>query len=226
MFDKRMKEGKPISVHEFLYPLMVGYDSVTLDVDGELGGSDQEFNMLAGRALQSAYGKREKFVLTTPLIEGTDGRKMSKSFNNCVYLEDAPEDIYGKIMSIGDGLVKKYFECLTDIPMDEVEGIIAGHPKEAKMRLAFEIVRMYYTEEAAKGAQENFEKTFSKGGVPDDIKTVIVSKDFSLAEVLIEQGLVSSKTEFNRLMKAGAIEEKENGVYRVGKHRFLKIETK
>jgi tyrosyl-tRNA synthetase len=224
MFDKRLKENKPISVHEFMYPLMVGYDSVVLDVDGELGGSDQEFNMLAGRTLQTAYGKRDKFVLTTRLIEGTDGRKMSKTYDNAVYLQDAPADMYGKLMSIEDNLVKKYFECLTSVSLDEIERILAGHPKEAKMRLAFEIVKIYHGEAAAQGAQENFESTFSGGGVPEDILTVKINKNAKLVDILLEQGLVSSKTEFTRLEKAGAIREIDVGVYRVGKHRFIKIE--
>ncbi|MFZ2484522.1 MAG: tyrosine--tRNA ligase [Minisyncoccia bacterium] len=224
MFEKRLKEGKPISLHEFLYPLMVGYDSVVLDVDAELGGSDQEFNMLAGRSLQQVFKKREKFVLTTQLIEGIDGRKMSKTYDNCVYLEDSPADMYGKLMSISDDLVKKYFECLTSVDMKEVEEIMKGHPKESKMRLALEITKIYHGEDAAGKAQESFEKTFSKGGIPKDIETVEVSKDTPLVEILLKQGLVSSKTEFNRLNKEGAIKEIENGVYRIGKHRFLKIE--
>ena len=225
MFEKRIKDGNPISLHEFLYPLMVGYDSVVLDVDCELGGSDQEFNMLAGRSLQAAYKKRDKFVLTTRLIEGTDGRKMSKTYDNCVYLEDSSNDMYGKLMSVGDGLVKTYFECLTDVSLDEVDQILSGHPKEAKMRLAFEITKIYHGENEAKIAQENFTETFSKGGVPKDIKTVRVNKDTPLIETLMEHGLVSSKTEFNRLNKEGAIEEIENAVYRIGKHRFLRIEV-
>src|SRR3989344_8738239 len=135
MFEKRIKEGNPISLHEFMYPLMVGYDSVVLDVDCELGGSDQEFNMLAGRSLQAAYKKRDKFVLTTRLIEGTDGRKMSKTYDNCVYLEDSLNDMYGKLMSLGDGLVKTYFECLTDVSLDEVGAILKGKPRDAKVRL-------------------------------------------------------------------------------------------
>ncbi|OHA92324.1 MAG: tyrosine--tRNA ligase [Candidatus Zambryskibacteria bacterium RIFCSPLOWO2_02_FULL_51_21] len=223
MFDKRLKENKPISVHEFLYPLMVGYDSVVLDVDGELGGSDQEFNMLAGRTLQAAYHKRDKFVLTTKLIEGTDGRKMSKTYDNSIYLEDSAEEMYGKLMSIRDELVEKYFECLTSVPMGDVINILSSHPKDAKMRLSFEITKIYHGEEAAKKAQENFEKAFSKGGIPDDIKTVTAQKNEPLVEILLREGLVSSKTEFNRLEKDGAIEEMESGVYRIGKHRFLRI---
>lgn len=224
MFERRIKDGNPISLHEFLYPLMVGYDSVVLDVDCELGGSDQEFNMLAGRSLQAAYKKRDKFVLTTRLIEGTDGRKMSKTYDNCVYLEDSPNDMYGKLMSAGDELVKTYFECLTSVSMEEIDRILSGHPKESKMRLAFEITKMYHGEKRAMDAQDNFEQTFSKGGVPKDIKIVKANKETPLAEILLEHGLVSSKTEFNRLNKEGAIKEIENGVYRIGKHRFLRIE--
>ena len=224
MFEKRLRDNKPISVHEFMYPLMVGYDSVVLDVDCELGGSDQEFNMLAGRTLQTAFGKREKFILTTKLIEGTDGRKMSKSYDNCVYLEDSSADMYGKLMSLHDDLIRKYFECLTDISADEIEGILSSHPKEAKMRLAYEITKMYHCEEEAKKAEESFEQTFAKGGIPEDIKTVSAPSDKPLADILLEEGIVASKTEFNRLNKDGAIKELENGVYRIGKHRFLKIE--
>lgn len=224
MFEKRLREGKPISLHEFLYPLMVGYDSVVLDVDCEMGGSDQEFNMLAGRTLQSAYGKRDKFILTTRLIEGMDGRKMSKSYDNCIYLEDEANDMYGKLMSVRDDLVKTYFECLTDVPMGEIEEILSGHPKEAKMRLALEITKIYHGEDAAKAAQENFNEAFSKGGVPEDIMTVKISSNTPLVEILLNNGLVSSKTEFNRLQKDGAIKEIDIGVYRIGKHRFIKIE--
>ena len=224
MFDKRLKEQKPISLHEFLYPLMVGYDSVILDVDGELGGSDQEFNMLAGRTLQTAYHKRDKFVLTTKLIEGTDGRKMSKTYNNCIYLEDSAEEMYGKLMSVNDGLVGKYLECLTGVPMEEVASILAGHPKEAKMRLAFEVVKIYHGEATANKVQENFEATFSKGGVPEDIRTVKVANDTPLVDIFVSEKILSSKSEFTRLDKEGAIKEIEPGVYRIGKHRFIKIE--
>lgn len=223
MFDKRLKENKPIAVHEFLYPLMVGYDSVVLDVDGELGGSDQEFNMLAGRTLQTVFHKRDKFVLTTKLIEGTDGRKMSKTYDNCIYLEDSAEEMYGKLMSVKDELVGKYFECLTSVPMETVAEILSGHPKEAKMKLAFEIAKMYHGEAAAERAQESFEHTFSQGGVPAEVLTVTISKNAQLVDILLEHNLVSSKTEFNRLQKAGAIREVDIGTYRIGKHRFIKI---
>ncbi len=235
MFEKRISEGKPISVHEFMYPLMVGYDSVVLDVDCELGGSDQEFNMLAGRHLQSVYGKREKFVLTTKLIEGTDGRKMSKSFNNCIYITDEPNDMFGKTMSTKDELVALYFDVCTDVPKEEQAQILAGHPKDAKMALAHELVRMYHGTEAADAAQENFEKTFSKGEVPEDVTEIKYTG--LLKHTLVRSGIVSSNSEFVRLVMQEAIVDMTTGnkirsgdapaaidhVFRIGKHRFVKI---
>ncbi len=228
MFDRRMGEGKPISLHEFLYPLMVGYDSVVLDVDVELGGSDQEFNMLAGRHLQQAMGKREKFVLTTKLIEGTDGRKMSKTYNNCVFLDDAPGKMYGKVMSIRDELVRSYFEVLTDVPQDEVEKILGGHPKEAKVRLAREIVAMYHNNDVAAKAEAGFMK-------PDDAREIPVVPGAKLRDLAAELGL--SMSELRRLVEQGAIDlneetvtsidtELKSGVLKVGKHRFIKVTTK
>lgn len=237
MFQKRISEGKPISLHEFLYPLMVGYDSVVLDVDCELGGSDQEFNMLAGRHLQQAFGKRDKFVMTTKLIEGLDGRKMSKSYNNCVYLDDTAEDMYGKAMSLKDELVRTYFEIATDVPAKEVEQVLVGHPKEAKMRLAREIVTMYHSKEAAEAAEKSFTATFSEGGVPSDVPEVAVTEGAKYLEALSSLG--DSNSELRRLAEAGAISEVGGEVLknlnlpvvktqtlRIGKHRFLKITIK
>jgi len=244
MFDRRLKEGKPISLHEFLYPLMVGYDSVMLYVDCELGGSDQEFNMLAGRTLQKAFGKREKFVLTTRLIEGTDGRKMSKTYDNCVYIEDSPTDMYGKLMSIHDNLIAEYFECATEVPMDEVTKISSAltdgslHPKDAKMRLAKEIVSLYHGKSLADKAEANFVSTFSKGEVPKDVSEIHIQDSLKISD-LVEAKIISSNTEARRLLEDGAIriagtDEKitdlatvSNGTtLRVGKHRFVKIVSK
>lgn len=237
MFEKRMKEDKPIALHEFLYPLMVGYDSVILDVDVELGGSDQEFNMLAGRHMQEVAGKRDKFVLTTKLIEGTDGRKMSKTYNNAVYIEDAPSDMYGKIMSVKDELIPTYFEAVTEVPQHEIQKIVGAHPKEAKMRLAKEIVTMFHGADAAGKAQENFISTFTKGEVPTDIPETVVLKGSSLKEALATLG--DSNSELRRLGEQGAISEvgghtvhdinravEHTITVRVGKHRFLKIVVK
>jgi tyrosyl-tRNA synthetase len=237
MYEKRLKEGKPIALHEFLYPVMVGYDSVVLDVDVELGGSDQEFNILAGRHLQQALGKRDKFVLTTKLIEGLDGRKMSKTYNNCIYLDDAPSDMYGKVMSAKDELLPTYFETATQIPMHEVHKILAGHPKEAKMRLAREIVTLYHGAEEAKKAEENFTNTFSKGEIPTDIPEVQVEKGSLLKDALSSLG--ESNSELRRLVEQGAVSEvggetvrdlgrhvEHEMTLRIGKHRFLKITLK
>jgi tyrosyl-tRNA synthetase len=230
MFQKRIQEGKPIGLHEFLYPVMVGYDSVVLDVDCELGGSDQEFNMLSGRHLQERMGKREKFVLTTRLIEGLDGRKMSKTYDNCVYIEDAPTDMYGKVMSVKDDLVPTYFECATNVPMEEVAEILKGHPKEAKMRLAREIVAMYHSKDAGEKAEADWTNTFSEGGVPENVPTVSSGKlrdiveGVSMSELrrLVEQGAVSSAISGTKIESIEA--EIKNDTLRIGKHRFLKVE--
>ncbi len=237
MFEKRMGEGKPISLHEFLYPLMVGYDSVVLDVDAELGGSDQEFNMLAGRHLQERTGKREKFVLTTKLIEGTDGRKMSKTYDNCVYLEDRPSDMFGKLMSIKDELMQTYFEVLTDLPKSRIEEALAMHPKEAKLLLAHTIVEMYHDKNAADGAKQEWENTFSKGETPSDVPETIVASGTKYIDALAALG--DSKSELRRLAEQEAIstehgkkiddlmaEVHHSVTLRIGKHRFLKIVVK
>ncbi len=221
---RRLKAGQRISSQELFYPLMQGYDSVAVKANVELGGTDQRYNLLAGRRIQPLYGQEPQDILMTELIDGVDGRKMSSSWGNVINIVDMPTDMFGKVMSIKDDLVSKYFELCTQVPLAEAEEIIKGHPKEAKVRLAFEITKIYHGEDAAQKAQENFVETFSEGGVPKDIETVKVSKDTPLVEILLKQGLVSSKTEFNRLSKAGAIKEIENGVYRIGKHRFLRIE--
>lgn len=239
MFEKRWEGGKPIGVHEFFYPLMVGYDSVMLDVDVELGGSDQEFNMLAGRTLQQAFGKRDKFVLTTKLLLGTDGRKMSKTYDNCIYLDDAPGDMYGKVMSVKDELILPYFECCTDLSPADIEAIgkelgQGSNPRDAKKRLASEIVTLYHGAEAATKADEQFSTVFAGGGVPDDVAEVIAGKTVLLLDVLVREKLVASKSEGRRLVEQGGIHlnnkvvqsveaKVENGIVKVGKRRFLKL---
>lgn len=221
---KRIKAGQRVSFHELLYPLMQGYDSVAIKADVELGGTDQRFNLLTGRRIQPLYEQEPQDIVMTELLEGIDGRKMSSSWGNVVNITDAPNDMFGKIMSIKDELVSKYFELCTRLPMDEVDQVLKGHPKEAKMRLAKEIVALYHNDEAALKAQEDFDKKFSKGEVPEDVLTVKAGGEEKLVDIFLKHNIVSSKTEFNRLEKAGAIEEKEKGVYRIGKHRFLKIE--
>lgn len=234
MFEKRLKNGEPIAVTEFLYPLMVGYDSVVLDVDVELGGNDQYFNMLAGRTLQTAFGKRDKFVLTTKLIEGTDGRKMSKTYDNCIYLDDEAADMYGKVMSVRDDLMETYFECCTALADVEVKKILKGNPRDAKARLAAEIVTLYHSAEAAIEAAKAFDQVFKDHGVPDDMPEVKAKKGAKLIDVLTEEGIVASKSEARRMVEQGGIKKDdvvitaidaaaEPGVYRVGKRKFLKI---
>ena len=227
-------EEEPVSPNEFLYPLMQGYDSVVLDVDFEIGGNDQMFNMLCGRKLQKAFGKREKAVLTTKLIEGIDGRKMSKTYNNCIYLDDEPNDMYGKVMRVKDELMPTYFECCTDVPMEEAKEILKGKPRDAKARLAREIVALYHGEKAAKSAAEEFDSVFKEGGLPEDMPEVKGKKGMVLLDVLLKEKLIASKSEGRRLIEQGGIKlnnkvvqsleaPAEEGVVTVGKRKFLRI---
>ncbi len=239
MFKERMKRGEDLSPNEFFYPLMQGYDSVMLDVDCEIGGNDQLFNMLCGRALQKAYGKRNKFVLTTKLIDGTDGRKMSKTYDNCIWLEDSAKDMYGKLMSVKDELIVPYLECVTELPMAEIKEIeksLKGksNPKDAKMRLAREVVTLYHGKSAADDSEKEFTNIFSDHGVPDDIKEVKAQKGSGLVDLMVKEKLAPSKSEAKRLIEQGgvhlndkkvtSIEAKvEQGILKVGKRKFVKI---
>ncbi|MFH1670568.1 MAG: tyrosine--tRNA ligase, partial [Patescibacteria group bacterium] len=196
---------------------------------------DQYFNMLCGKTLQKAFGKREKFVLTTKLLEGTDGRKMSKSYGNCIYLDDEPNDMYGKLMSVNDDLMEKYFECCTDVPLDEVKKILKGNPRDAKARLAREIVTLYHEEKEATKAAEGFDKVFRGKELPDDIAEVTVKEGALLVDVLLENGLVSSKSEARRVIEQRGVkiddktvisaeDKAKEGICKVGKRKFLKIQ--
>lgn len=239
MFDKRWNEEKPISVHEFMYPLMVGYDSVVLDVDCELGGTDQEFNMLAGRHLQQAFGKRDKFVMTMKMIEGTDGKIMSKTSLNCIYLTDEPKDMYGKLMAMRDDLITSYMECVTDIPMDEIKRVekeikSGQNPRDFKKFLAYEVVRMYHGDKEAKNAEEEFTRIFSQKGTPDDMPEIKAKKGELLMNLLVRAKMVTSKSDARRLIEQKAIHlneravesieaKAEEGIVKIGKRKFLKI---
>ncbi len=225
MFQERIKNGKPLYVTEFLYPLMQGYDSVAMDVDMEMCGNDQKFNALAGRILMKKLKDKEKFVFITTLLENpeTKEKMMSKSMGTGIFLDWPADKMYGGVMAQPDENMRQLFTDCTWLKLEEIEEILRGHPKEAKMKLAFEITKIYHGEDGANKAQESFEQAFSKGGVPEDIRTVKAEKDTPLVDIFLEHGVVASKTEFNRLEKDGAIKEIENGVYRVGKHRFLKI---
>ena len=240
MFVRRMKDEMPISFVEFFYPLMQGYDSVALDVDLEVGGNDQLFNMLAGRTLMQVMKKKEKFVITTKLIEGTDGQKMSKTYNNCVYLTDPPDEMYGRIMSMPDNLIPVYMECCTDIPIAEVkaaeEALKIGkeNPKYLKMRLAREIVTIYHSKTEAEKAESGFENVFKNKGIPDDIPEYEAKKGESLIDALVTSNTVSSKSEARRLIGQGGVKLDDKtvfatdtkagkGIYKVGKRKFLRI---
>ncbi len=234
MFQKRIKEGNPISLVEFLYPIMVGYDSVMLDVDCEMGGNDQLFNMLCGRTLQQALGKRDKFVLTVKLLEGTDGRKMSKTYGNCIYLTDEPGDMFGKVMSVRDDLMATYFECCTDVAMEEVKKILKGNPRDAKARLAREIVTLYHGADAATRAEESFNRVFKEKELPENIPEVTVKKGTPLLDVLTQEKLAPSKSEARRLIAQGGVKVNdtvvqstdapaEQGIVKVGKRKFLRL---
>lgn len=241
MFSNRMKEGKPIYVHEFLYPLMQGYDSVAMNVDGEIGGNDQTFNMLAGRNFQKTINNKEKFVIATKLLVDSVGKKMGKTEENMVSLNQDAIEMYGRVMSWSDEMIVPGLEIITDIPMADIEvikeSLVNGkNPKDYKMYLARELVSMYHGEKMAQVAQDRFDNTFSKGVIPDDIPQVSTTKESLLVDVLMVQQIVLSKSEFRRLVSEGAvtkIDTGENitdsgakvssGVYKIGKRRFIKV---
>ncbi|MGM9993132.1 MAG: tyrosine--tRNA ligase [Candidatus Avigastranaerophilus sp.] len=211
-FAKRFAENRPISVHEFFYPLMQAYDSVVVDADIEFGGTDQRFNNLLGRDIQSAYGKENpQMVILLPLLEGTDGIvKMSKSFpQHCISLTDTPNDMYGKLMSISDNLIIKYFALLTDISKEELnkleEEIKTENPRDLKMRLAYTITKMYNGEQAANQAQENFVKVVQNKEIPDDIPEVKISEAVSLIDFISNFDKSLSRGDIKRLAASGAI---------------------
>ncbi|MFA6552610.1 MAG: tyrosine--tRNA ligase [Candidatus Paceibacterota bacterium] len=241
-FKERMEKGQEVSLREFLYPLMQGYDSVMLKADVEIGGFDQLFNLKAGRIIQKHYGQPEQDVLTTEMLEGTDGRKMSTSWGNVINITDEPNDMYGKVMSVKDELIEKYFVLCTELPMEEIKKVMeavknGGNPRDAKMRLAKEIVALYHGKEKSEKAELNFVETFKKGGIPEDAPEIKAKKDEMLSELMLKEKIVKSKTEWRRLIDEGAVmnmesEEKitdyefkvsKNIVLKVGKRRFAKI---
>ncbi len=239
MFQERMKSGESINLREFLYPLLQGYDSVAMDVDLELGGSDQTFNMLAGRTLMKAMKGKEKFVMTMPLLADSKGMKIGKSEGNVIGLTDEPADLFGKIMSLPDDAIIPMFTLLTDVPQTEIDSFdVAQNPLDLKKRVACLIIAQLYSEELANEAQESFENTFGKGGVPADIAEVTVPQGAPLVEVLLAEKIVESKTEWRRLVSGGAVTKMDmgekvadpdavalGGTYKIGKKRFIKIKT-
>ena len=244
MFQKRIEEKKPIYLHEFFYPLMQGQDSVVLDVDVEIGGNDQTFNMMTGRTLQKIARNKEKYVIpTTLLINPKTGKKlMNKSEGSAVWLDDKPEEMFGKIMSLADEAIIPVFTDCTYISIEEIEKIkqqiLAGaNPRDLKVRLAKEIVTIYHSQTEADKAEADFVKTFKEGGLPEKIDEVIATNGEMLSELSVKAGLVKSKGEFRRLVLEGAVANQETGdkisdpnwkvistaIFKIGKRRFLKV---
>jgi tyrosyl-tRNA synthetase len=211
-FMKRYKDGQPISVHEFLYPLMQGWDSVELHADVELGGNDQLFNLMVGRELQKQQGQKPQICLTTPIIEGLDGvQKMSKSLGNYIGVTDPPSQMFGKCMSIPDALMEKYFTVLTDVPEIEIQELMSGHPRDAKVSLARRIVEEYHDPAAADSAVAEFDRVFKQGGLPDEVPVVDIPADalrqgsMLVANALAIAKLCGSSSEGRRLIKGGGV---------------------
>jgi tyrosyl-tRNA synthetase len=246
-FTKRMKEERPIAMHELLYPIVQGYDSVALEADVELGGTDQRFNLLVGRDLQREYGQESQVVLTMPLLEGLDGvQKMSKSLGNYIGINEQPNEQFGKVMSISDDLMFRYYELLTDVPLTEIQAlkqdIAAGkrHPMDVKADLAVRIISEYHGLAAAEAARAEFNRVFRKKELPEDLETKEVSiavGPLRLTRLLAFLNLASSNTEAQRLIESGAVhvnderitdpksEISQPGEYllKVGKRRFLRV---
>jgi tyrosyl-tRNA synthetase len=250
-FKKRYTSGQSIAIHEFMYPLVQGWDSVALEADVELGGTDQKFNLLMGRELQKSEGQRPQTVLMMPLLEGLDGvQKMSKSLNNYIGITDSPTEMFGKIMSISDVLMWRYYELLSFKPMEEIAAyktkIAEGmNPRDVKIDLAKELIARFHDDEAADAAHQEFINRFQKGAMPDEIEDKLVqiaddSGDIAIANLLKEAGLVASTSDAMRMIKQGAakiegekitdsklrIASGTTAIYQVGKRKFAKVTVK
>ncbi len=251
-FATRLAENRPISLHELMYPLCQAYDSVELQADVEVGGTEQKFNILMGRDLQGQYGQDEQIGLFTPILPGLDGvQKMSKSLGNYVGITESPKDMFGKIMSIGDDMMPTFFELCTDVPIDDIKTMMADvasgamHPMDAKKRLGREIVGIYHSAEAGVEAQAEFERVFSQREIPQDMPEIVLGADdlengkIGIAKLLVKAGMASSNSEARRLVQQGGVsidgekipdmsfelEPKDGQVLRAGKLRFGKITT-
>src|SRR3990172_11803131 len=236
MFQERLERGDTVWANETLYPLLQGYDSVVLDTDLEIGGTDQTFNMLIGRELMQKMRGKEKFVLTVPMILGTDGKPMSKTSGNCVWLDDEPSEMYGKLMSIPDEQIDSYLELATDIPQVELDSAKKLAPLDKKRLLALTVVKMYHGEEKAQQVQKEFKNVFSKGGIPEGAPVwKIAGQKVDLISLLAEKWFTSSKSEARRFLEQGGVslnEKKltepeailESGILKIGKKTFISIE--
>ncbi|MEK7572730.1 MAG: tyrosine--tRNA ligase [Patescibacteria group bacterium] len=243
-FKKRIENNQDITILEVLYPLLQGYDSVAIKADLEIGGADQKFNLLMGRRVQRFYQMPEQDILTLPLLEGIDGiKKMSKSFGNYISLDEKPNDMFGKLMSIPDNLITKYMRLCTDISFSEIEQIENNikkqliNPRDAKVKLALNIVRTYHGEKKAKEAEENFVKTFQKKGIPDSMEEVVCEIGELLCDALVKNKILASKGEWRRLVLGNAVHDLiknqnitdqnikilNNLTLKIGKKRFIKL---
>ncbi|MEZ8387503.1 tyrosine--tRNA ligase, partial [Vibrio splendidus] len=244
-FKKRYAGGQPIAIHEFMYPLLQGHDSVALESDVELGGTDQKFNLLMGRELQKAAGQKPQAVLMMPLLVGLDGvKKMSKSAHNYIGISEAPSEMFGKIMSISDDLMWSYYELLSFRPLEEVAELKAGveagkNPRDVKVLLAKEIIARFHSEADAEAAEQEFVNRFAKNQVPDEMPEFEFEAGLPIANVLKEAGLVNSTSDAMRMIKQGAaklegekiedskfVPEAGTAVYQVGKRKFARITIK
>lgn len=245
MFQERQKAGLPIHAHEILYPILQGYDSVVLDVDLELGGSDQLFNMMVGRQMLQSMKGREKFVMTVPLLVGSDGRKMGKSLGNFISLTETPENMYGKLMSVVDDVFLSYFELLTSVSSDEIaqmkSAIAEGeNPMPFKKRLALDITTQYHGLQAAQFAQEHFERTVQQREVPESIPNLIMVSELPVLELVMQSGVPSTRSEARRLIEQGGVsldgekllnprevlQSSTGKVLRVGKRQYFRLQAK
>jgi tyrosyl-tRNA synthetase len=245
-FSKRYKGNQPIAIHEFLYPLIQGYDSVALKADVELGGTDQKFNLLVGRELQKHYGQKPQTIITMPLLVGLDGvQKMSKSLGNYIGISDKPNDMFGKTMSISDELMWRYFELLSFRPLSEINEMKrqiqeGENPRNVKAKLALELVERFHGKDAANRAESEFASRFQKGALPEHIEEINISapgQSIAIANLLKEAGLVTSTSEALRMIKQGAVrmggekiadkdihvERGTQAIFQVGKHRFARV---
>ncbi|HER25387.1 MAG TPA: tyrosine--tRNA ligase [Candidatus Atribacteria bacterium] len=249
-FSNRYKEGKPIGIHEFMYPLMQGYDSVAMQADIELGGTDQKFNLLVGRDIQREFNQEPQIIITLPLLEGTDGvEKMSKSLNNYIGIDETPQEMYGKVMSVPDNLMIRYFELVTDVSLDEIDKIKKAlennnrHPRDVKKVLAREIVKLYHGQSSAIMAEEEFEKVFKDKLYPEDIKTLTLKKNnlkegkIWIIKLIVLSGVVNSKSEARRLIEQGGVKIngqkindphldliiEEGMILKIGRLNFIKL---
>lgn len=245
-FQQRYRENVAISIHEFFYPLMQGYDSIAIKADIEFGATEQKFNLLMGRHLQREYGHEPQVAFTMPILVGLDGvQKMSKSLGNYIGITEAPDQIYGKAMSIADDLMPEYYNLATALPSVEVNSILGGiksgkiHPRDAKMRLAREIVALYHGQKAAEGAEERFKQVFQKGQIPEEMPAFEYNSPVGIIDVLVGSGLTSSKSEARRMIQQNGVKmdgetvgsidlelkEKKEQVLQVGKRKFARVKV-